>query len=170
MKTTTSNLPLLDMSTSTTGCCAKFDPSGWDGQVFQFKNKPFIKDHTVSFMYIPLNMSKVMARMQKQAEENNAVADDFILLSQDVTPWHADHYYAVTKQVPDADMVEMSGDFYAKVYEGPFKEAASWHQDLIATIEERGDELKRIFFYYTTCPNCAKVYGKNYVVGLAEIS
>ena len=27
----------------------------------------------------------------------------------------------------------------------------------------------RVFFWYTTCPKCAKAYGENYVVGLAEI-
>jgi len=25
------------------------------------------------------------------------------------------------------------------------------------------------FFYYTTCPKCAKHYGKNYVVAFAEV-
>jgi hypothetical protein len=63
----------------------------------------------------------------------------------------------------------MSGKFYTKVYEGPFKDAGNWYEDLIKTIQERGDGAKQIFFYYTTCPKCAKEYGKNYVVGFAEI-
>ena len=29
--------------------------------------------------------------------------------------------------------------------------------------------MQRLFFYYTTCPRCAKQYGKNYVVGLAQV-
>lgn len=165
----TSNLPKLDMNTSTTGCCPVFNPAEWDGKLFEFNNKPFIKDHTVSFMHIPLNMGKVMSRLQKHAEDNDATAEDFILLSQDVSPWHADHYYAVSKEVPGAEMVTLNGTFFAKVYEGQFKDVGAWHKDLIATVEKRGDELKRLFFYYTTCPKCAKVYGKNYVVGLAEI-
>ena len=32
-------------------------------------------------------------------------------------------------------------------------------------MNEVNDEL----FYYTTCPNCAKIYGKNYVVLLAQL-
>ncbi len=92
-----------------------------------------------------------------------------MLLSQDTSPWHADHYYAVKKEVPDADNIQMSGKFFAKVYEGEFKDAGKWYKDLIATVEKRGDELKQLYFYYTTCPKCAKVYGKNYVVGLAEL-
>jgi hypothetical protein len=170
METLSSNLPLLDMSTSTTGCCPKFDSTLWDGKVFEFQSKPFMKDRTVSFMHVPLNMNKVMTRLQKKADENNAAAKDFILLSQDTSPWHADHYYAVSKDVMEAEMVRMTGSYFSKVYEGDFKDAAKWHKDLIDTVAKSGKELKQLYFYYTTCPKCSKEYGKNYVVGLAEIA
>ncbi|MGE5758418.1 MAG: hydrolase [Sideroxydans sp.] len=29
--------------------------------------------------------------------------------------------------------------------------------------------MRKLYFYYTTCPKCAKKYGKNYVVILAEV-
>lgn len=169
MATLTSNIPKLDMSTSTTGCCPKFNPADWDDKVFEFKNKPFIKDHTISFMHIPLNMSKVMKRMNEQADNGDAAAEDYILLSKETSPWHADHYYATKEELPNTENVKMSGKFYARVFEGPFKDAGNWHNDLIETVQKRGEGLKQLFFYYTTCPKCAKVYGKNYVVGLAEI-
>jgi hypothetical protein len=170
MATLTSNLPKLDMSTSTTGCCPVFNPADWDNKVFEFKNKPFIKDHTVSFLHVPLNMSRVMKRMSDHADNGKAAAEDFILLSKDTSPWHADHYYAIKESVPDAEIVNMSGKFYAKVYDGAFKDAGKWHQNLIETLEEKGEEPRQLFFYYTTCPKCAKTYGKNYVVGIAQIS
>lgn len=169
MNKLSSNLPTLDMSTSTTGCCPKFDPAQWDNKLFEFHDKPFLKDQTVSFLHIPLNMSKVMARMQKLADENNAIADDFILLSQEVSSWHADQYYAISQDIPNANIVRLSGKYFSKVYEGEFRDAGKWHQDLIDTLKERGDEVKQLYFYYTTCPKCAKVYDKNYVVGFAQI-
>ena len=165
----TSNLPLLDMSRSTTGCCPKFDPAQWDGKVFEFRDKPFMRDHTVSFLHIPLNMGRVMARLQRAAEAHDAVADDFVLLSQEVSPWRAEHYYAVNKEVPGAQMVRLSGSYFAKVYEGAFQDAPKWHDDLLAAVKERGLAAQQTYFYYTTCPKCAKVYGKNYVVGMAKI-
>ncbi len=169
MATISSNLPLLDKSTSTTDCCPIFRPKDWDGKVFTFKDKPFIKDHTVSFLHIPLNMSKVMARLSKTAEDAHASAEDFILLSQDTSPWHADHYYAVSKSISGAENVTLTGTYYAKVYEGEYKDMTKWYKDLIAAVEQRGDELQEIYFYYTTCPKCTKVYGKNYVLGFAKI-
>jgi hypothetical protein len=36
-------------------------------------------------------------------------------------------------------------------------------------VRERGKTLKKLYFFYTTCPKCAKYYGKNYVVLLAQI-
>lgn len=28
---------------------------------------------------------------------------------------------------------------------------------------------KKVYFFYTICPKCAKYYGKNYVIGVAEV-
>jgi len=36
-------------------------------------------------------------------------------------------------------------------------------------MQAEGETLKKILFYYTTCPKCAEAYGKNYVVLLAQI-
>jgi hypothetical protein len=33
----------------------------------------------------------------------------------------------------------------------------------------RGRTLETLYFFYTTCPKCAKHYGKNYVVGIAKL-
>ncbi|HOF49223.1 MAG: hypothetical protein KA191_15445 [Verrucomicrobia bacterium] len=36
-------------------------------------------------------------------------------------------------------------------------------------IQAQGKQVKRQLMYYITCPKCAKHYGKNYVVILAEV-
>lgn len=30
-------------------------------------------------------------------------------------------------------------------------------------------DIEKTYFFYTTCPQCAKVYGKNYTIALAKI-
>jgi hypothetical protein len=30
--------------------------------------------------------------------------------------------------------------------------------------------LETLYFFYTTCPKCAKHYGKNYVVAVAKVT
>jgi hypothetical protein len=36
-------------------------------------------------------------------------------------------------------------------------------------VRQREKQLKKLYFFYTTCPKCAKYYGKNYVVLLAQV-
>jgi hypothetical protein len=36
-------------------------------------------------------------------------------------------------------------------------------------VEAAGRKVRRMYFFYTTCPKCAKKYGKNYVVIFAQV-
>ena len=36
-------------------------------------------------------------------------------------------------------------------------------------VQAKGKTMKKLYFSYTTCPKCAKVYGKNYVVLFGQI-
>jgi hypothetical protein len=38
-----------------------------------------------------------------------------------------------------------------------------------AYVASRQKKLEKLYFFYTTCPKCAKHYGKNYVVLLAQV-
>jgi len=40
---------------------------------------------------------------------------------------------------------------------------------MVAFVKSKGNEARKIYFFYTTCPRCAKFYGKNYTVLVAEI-
>jgi hypothetical protein len=166
----TNFVPAIDLSKSTTGCCTLIDPKEWDEQMFTFDNKLFAKARTRSFLHIPLNMGSVMKKTQSKIDEIDAAADDWLILSHETSPWHADHYFAVKKDVPNLEMEKMSGKFMTKVFEGEYKEAQSWYKQLITYIKAAGKRPIDTYFFYTTCPNCAKKYGKNYVVGFGKIS
>jgi len=91
------------------------------------------------------------------------------MLSDENSLWGSDVYIAVTKEVPQAEMTKISGTFLTKVFEGPYKNAGKWVKEMKAYGNAKGREIKKMYFFYTTCPKCAKVYGKNYVVILAEV-
>jgi hypothetical protein len=44
-----------------------------------------------------------------------------------------------------------------------------WTKEMKGFVEAKGKSMKRIYFFYTTCPACAKYYGKNYTVILAKV-
>lgn len=163
-------LPKMNMDISETGCCPKFNPEAWNEKVFQFNNLIFVKAKTRSFFYIPLNMGKVMSSVMSIINKAQAeVPDRYLILSHDVSPWRCEHYFLVTKEVKGMEITKLSGTFLTKVFEGGFKEISNWMKEMDAYVKSQGKESKTIYSFYTTCPKCAKNYGKNYVVLFAQV-
>jgi hypothetical protein len=75
----------------------------------------------------------------------------------------------VDKEIPGAVNTTLNGKFMSRVYEGPFKDTAKWCQDLSEAAMNKGLSVKKWYMWYTTCPKCAKKYGKNYVVVVGEV-
>jgi len=154
---------------SETGCCPRFNPQPWDEKEITFKDKLFIKDHVKSFLHIPLNFGKVMVRNMEKIQRAGALPPEPLMLSDEKSLWGADIYIAVSKQVPGTEMVRISGTFLTKVFEGPYKDAGKWAQQMKNYVTSKTKEIKKMYFFYTTCPKCAEFYGKNYTVILAQI-
>ena len=152
-----------------TGCCPRFNPEPWQEKEVAFKDKLFVKDHVTSFLHIPLNFGKVMVRSMNKIQKVDALAPEPIVLCDEKSLWGSDVYIAVTKDVPDAEMAKISGTFLCKVYEGPYQNVRKWIEDMKAYVGSKAKKMQKMYLYYTTCPKCAKVYGKNYVVILAQV-
>jgi hypothetical protein len=150
-------------------CCPKFDPQPWDDQVITWEEKPFLQDRVMSFLHIPLNFGAVMKRNMAAIEAAGATPDEMVVLSDESSLWGADVYVAVSKDVPATRMARLSGSFVTKVFEGPYRNLRDWIEEMRAHVSSKGKTLQRMYFYYTTCPKCAKKYGKNYVVILAQV-
>jgi hypothetical protein len=84
--------------------------------------------------------------------------------------WNMDLYLAVDREIPGAENVTLTGKFLSKVYEGAFKDTGKWCKDFADFAKNKGKEIKKTYMWYTTCPKCAKKYGKNYVVMVGEVS
>jgi len=149
-------------------CCPPFDPAGWDGKIFQWQNKRFLHARVFSLFYVPLNFGGVMKTLGQQVRRAGGLIPDNLCLSDHTSKWNMDVYLAVDKEIPGADNVTMSGSFLTKVYEGPFKETGRWCRDFAAYAQSRNLALRKMYMWYTTCPKCAKKYGKNYVVIAAQ--
>jgi hypothetical protein len=121
-------------------------------------------------MHIPLNMGKVFTRVLGHIDDAGATdPEQYIVLSRDVSAFRGEHLFAVTKDVPGEETIRLSGDYVTKVFEGPYAQTKDWYGELKALAAARGKTDGEVWFFYTTCPKCAKAYGKNYVVGLAEV-
>jgi hypothetical protein len=152
-----------------TGCCKRFNPAPWEDKEINFKDKLFLKDHVTSIFHIPLNYGKVMKRSMDKIEKAGAKAAEPLMLSDENSPWGAEIYIAVDKDVPGSEMVRISGNYLSKVFEGSFNNMGKWIKEMKAFVQAKSKQMRKLYFFYTTCPSCAKAYGKNYIVLLAEI-
>jgi len=105
----------------------------------------------------------------KLIEQAQAKAPYQLMLTDEKSLWGADIYIDVVKEVPGATMAKISGTFLTKVFEGPYKNAGQWAKEMEEYIQAKGKTMKKLYFSYTTCPKCAKVYGENYVVLFGQI-
>ncbi len=162
--------PRYDDSINETGCCPKFNPEGWDNQELHFKDKKFVRAETISAAHIPINMGKVFGRVHKHIEAANAMnIEDALVLSRDLSAFKGEHLFAVHDDVAKEEMITLSGDYLTKVFEGPYREAKHWLGEMEDLAHAAGKSPKEIYFFYTTCPKCAKAYAKNYVVGVVSV-
>jgi hypothetical protein len=121
-------------------------------------------------MHIPLNIASVITRTWAKIEKAGACpSEEYLMLSTDPSPWRGEHFFSVSKDVPGAEMVKLSGKYVTKVFEGPFRDAGKWVKEAQAYVQAQGKQMRKLYFFYTTCPKCAKHFGKNYVVAFAEV-
>lgn len=150
-------------------CCPRFHPEEWDDKILQWKNKKFIKDSVCTFFYMPLNFGRVMKRLDRKLSEANITISDGICLSDHTSKWNMDLYIAVDKDIPGYESTLFSGNFFSKVYEGPFRDTGKWCKDFEIHAQTKGFTITKWFMWYTTCPKCAKKYGKNYVAIISQV-
>ena len=151
-------------------CCPRFEAEPWKDSTFEWKDKKFIKARVKTFFNIPINFGGVIKRLDKQMREAGAESPDWMCLSDHTSRWNMDLYLAVDKEVPDAENTTISGRFFSSVYEGPYKDTGKWCKDFEAKLKEQGQDVDKWYMWYTTCPKCAKKYGKNYVVLLTSLN
>ncbi len=160
---------MTDQTIKSTGCCEPFDPELWQEKEIVWKDKIFVKDHITSFLHIPLNMGGKIIKNIALIEKAGAKAPCQLMLIEEKSLWGADIYIDVSKEVPGVEMVTISGTFLTKVFEGPYQNAGKWAEEMKKYVKSKGKEIKKLYFFYTTCPKCAIVYGKNYAVLFAQI-
>jgi len=159
----------MTSQTSAPLCCLKFDPTPWDGKTFTWENKKFIHDTVLALFYMPLNFGSIMTKLHNQVEKAGALCPDGLCLSDHVSMWNVHVYLAVDKEIPNAQNVTLSGNYLSRVYEGDFKKISTWTKDFEVYAKEKGYNVKKLYMWYTTCPKCAKEYGKNYVVIMGQL-
>jgi hypothetical protein len=107
--------------------------------------------------------------LHAEVEAAGAYPEEPLWLTEESSPWGSDVHLAVDRDLPGAEMSKLSGTFLTKVFEGPYRNAGKWVEEMKAYVAAQGELLERIYFHYATCPDCAKKLGKNQVVLFARV-
>jgi hypothetical protein len=170
MKTMTQENAVLEESDV---CCPEFDSTRWNNKKHMWSNKLFLKDSVPELFHIPLPSmyGKVITRMWDKAHNAGAAPDikDFLLLTHDPSPFKGELFLAITKEIPGEENVRISGTFMSKVFDGPYNHVPKYVKEMDGYLASLKMKAKKYYFYYAYCPKCAKKYGHNYIVTVAEV-
>ncbi|MDZ7620192.1 MAG: hydrolase [Patescibacteria group bacterium] len=154
-------------------CCPEFDPARWDSTTLVWENRPFIKESMPVFFHIPWPpmIGRLLGRMWEKVQKADAAPEmkDVLVLATDPSPWRTQWYMSVTRNVPGAENVTLSGTFFTRVFDGPYNAVPKWIKEMDACLAKEDKKATKYYFHYTTCPKCAKLRGHNYVVAFAQI-
>jgi hypothetical protein len=150
-----------------------FDPEPWEKKTFEWKDKTFLFRTVPQFLHMPLPWvyGKAIRELDENAEYEGIKppSKDFLLLASDPSPWKSELYYLVTESRPNRTTRTISGSFASRVFDGPYSGVPSYMKEMDKWLAESGRKAEKYYFYYTTCPKCAKKYGHNYIVVITQI-
>lgn len=149
-------------------CCPQFNPKPWDNKILKWSNKKFIKEEIRTIFYMPIGFGKAMQKLQNEVEKAKVQTKEQLCLTECIKG-KMKLYLEVSKEIKNGNNITLDGNFFSKVYEGSFQNTGKWMEDFNKDMIIRGYQVKKLYSWYTTCPKCAKKYGKNYVVLIAEI-
>ncbi|MBN2796002.1 MAG: hypothetical protein JXR88_11390 [Clostridia bacterium] len=164
------DIPVVDMSDNETGCCPRFHPEEWHKKVVRIHDQMFARAVSKSLFYMPINLNKVMtASMDKISKADAMPKSNYLILSKDLSSWRCEHHFMVEKPVEGLEMTNLNGEYYLMTFDGPYKMIPKWIESFKHHVKDEGYHLKEIYYFFTTCPECAKHYGHNYVVFFGKI-
>lgn len=150
-------------------CCPQFNPEPWHNQIIEWDKKKFVKEKICTFFYMPLNFGQKMRKLDRIVTQAGGTFSGAMGLSDHTSKWNMDIYLATDKEIPGLENTTLSGKFFSRVYEGPFRDTDKWCRDFEDNAKGRGLQVKKWYMWYTTCPKCAKKYGKNYVAIIGQV-
>lgn len=155
-------------------CCPLFNGDKWDKKRFHWDKKLFIKDSVPAFFHIPMTnlLGKRMTKMMRLSEKAKAEIPDrseAMVLFHDPSAFRSEFYLSVTKPVEGANNTELSGDFIAGVFEGPYNSVPKHIKTMDQRLKTQNLNARDYYVHYAYCPGCAKKYGHNYMVLFAQV-
>jgi hypothetical protein len=154
-------------------CCPKFKPELWDNITHWWNNKLFLKDAVPELFHIPLpgTYKHAITRMWNQADHCGAAPnkEDFLLLAHDPSSFKGELYMSITRDIPGANVVKLTGAFFSRVFHGGYGDVPRFLKEMTHSLAANKMRSAKDYVFFPYCPECSKKYGESYVVIISEI-
>ncbi|MDD5045427.1 MAG: hypothetical protein PHG51_07815 [Candidatus Omnitrophica bacterium] len=145
--------------------CEWLESVNWDEKEFNWKNKPFFVTKYKEFMHMPLNYGKVLAKALEKIGDRR---EDQFTLSGEESLLSSSLLVPVTEE-GNFPVEKISGTVLTRLFEGNYSDIKSWIKEMTNYVRGKDKEVKKFWFWYPTCPKCAKKYGKVQTVIFAQV-
>lgn len=148
--------------------CKPFIPLDFQDKELVWVDKLFIKDNVVSFCHVHLNMWSIINKNLKKIWISENQHDYKLILTDEKSLFGTDIYFEIWDKVKYKNTVKISWIFHTKVFEWSFRNIQKWKEEMIQYLDWKWKKASEIYYFFTTCPSCARKYWKNYVVLFAK--
>lgn len=152
-------------------CCPEVRKEDWEYVQHEW-NKYFLEGNVFQLFRMPLNYGSVLKKLAAAAKARNwDKHGNPLVLTQETGFFSMQMLLELFRPDPKADgVVFFSGSFISHYYEGPYSGLGKAVQELDDYVTKAtGLPPKDYFFWYTTCPKCAKERGNPVTVIFARI-
>lgn len=161
---------MTDKKTNSDICCPELNREDWDGKKLFWEDKRFVKGKVRTFFFIPFGFGRTMRKISKAMEVSGAKSGDWMCLADHTSNLNMDIYVDVDKPVEGLSNVLFNGEYYSRVYEGPYRDTKKWTDDFETDAKAKGLDVEKQYVWYNYCPKCAKKYGNNYITILGKLN
>lgn len=150
-------------------CCPRLKPEDFDRKVFGWKDKPFYKAKYLSFFRMPLTYGSAVKNAMAELKSRNLAADPMLMLSGEESMFYSSLLVEMSRDDSTVPVRKLSGRFLSMLFEGSYRNTSRWVKETVEYCKSQGHETTELYFFYATCPKCARHYGKAQTVIFAKI-
>lgn len=149
--------------------CPRLVREEWDRQTHPWDKKPFYALPYRSFFGWPLNLARQTAAAVDLLSKRGLLDSVPINFAVNEQARGGTLLIAIKRHVKDLETRAISGQFMSFFFEGKYPERPHWIRQVYRYGRANHLNFQELYFWYATCPTCAKKQGYAQVVIFGKI-
>ncbi len=149
--------------------CPRLVREEWDRQIHQWDKKPFYALPYRSFFGWPTNLARQTAAAVDLLSRRGLLESIPINFAVNEQSFGGTLLISINRNVKDLETRAISGKFMSFFFEGKYTQRTDWIRQVYRYGRANNLNFHELYFWYATCPTCAKKQGYAQVVIFGKI-